>query len=216
MAFKMTLSPAGLGWLGGIVEKRTRISPLSSFDSGGFTSGERGELVAQGVIDADGKAAPNSCAALEALAGANSFCRLRFSGGPLAVEKTIYFHGATALSLENGDGRFTVEYPAQNEGTVESLGQFIGESGIVNSDFHAILGFQEALVLAAMIDLYRREVLRSYADGSPPAGRAYEAKDIAEAIRSAPDTPQWVASVLKKMKGVNAELAEDEAAGGLI
>ncbi|MCL5045820.1 MAG: hypothetical protein M1598_03330 [Actinobacteria bacterium] len=208
MALKMTLSPSALGWLGGAFEEKSRISPLSNFDAGGFTSEERHELIKQGVLDPEGKVAPGCYAAMEALARANSYSRLRFSGGLLLVEKIVYFNGATGISLENTPGGLVVEYPAHQENTLTSLSQFIGTSQIVNSELYAELDFEAALVLAAIVDMYRRDVLKACTEYIGFRGRPYTAGEIVAAVQKAPDNPQWIVSLLKKMKGVKKELDE--------
>jgi len=215
MPIQVLLSPAALAWIGGAFENKTRVSPMSNLDPSGFSIEARDDLVARGVLDPGGNLNPACYAALKELAAATSYCRIRYSGGPALIEKTVYFSPTVTVSIDNTPDGLLIECPARSEQALESLSQFVGTSRLVNSELSVELAYDEALLLATMIDMRRRDVLRAYAEGAPGfVPQAHSLDQIARAIESASDDPRWLASIVKSMKpstGTAAESGSDAA-----
>lgn len=213
MAIGVFLSPAALGWLGSAMPEKTKVSPLGQFSAEGFSKSEKDELVAAGVIDKDSAVTAQFFPALDILAGADSYARLRLSGGPLVAEKVVYFKGkggaaggaaagggAHGVSLTNRAGGFVVECPADLESTLVGMAELLGTSALKNSMFSAELDYGSALALAALIDLYRRKGLTALASGQPFVAAPVAPGEVAQVIKDTADDPQWLVSVLKRMQ----------------
>lgn len=192
---QFTIKPELLATLGKISGKT--LSPVSPFryDSKTNTGGGIPELAALGICDAGGVIAADKKEAVTALAEADAFTRIYLTTPQRIIEYIAYFTPDGKIAgLTNDGGMQIVTFPAPNDAMLGLVRQTIGFSIYRSSSFTAQLNQAETLVLAAMIDLERKEMLRKFADSKTAERIEISQKDVLEMLKVPPGTIQWLSS----------------------
>lgn len=192
---QFTVKPEHLATLGKISGKT--LSPVSPFRYGSEnnTGGGIPDLAALGICDKGGVIAPEKKDAVTALAEADAFTRIYLTTPQRIIEYIAYFtQDGKIVGLTNDGGMQIVTFPAPNNAMLELVRQTIGFSIYRSSSFTAQLNRAETLVLAAMIDLERKEMLRKFADSKTAERIEISQKDVLEMLKVPPGSIQWLSS----------------------
>jgi hypothetical protein len=193
---QFTVKPELLGTLGTLSGKP--VSSVSPFNyKTGTTDGkaEIGQLVALDVCDAKGTIRPDKLAAVQALATAEAFTRIYLTTPQGVIEYIAYFApDGTIAGVTNDSGMQLISYPATNDAMLELVRQTLGFSLYKNGSFEAHLTRAETLVLAAMIDLQRKEMLHKFADGQTAQYLVHTPQAISGMLAVQPGNFQWLSS----------------------
>ncbi len=158
-----------LGVLGTLVPgDKNVISPLRSSDSPRMTAPRESQLKKAGVLTGKGALFPEAEATLSLLAQPGAFAGIRISMGARIMEHTLFYGpkaGRGVVLSATSDGLEICD-PVNVDELVDWLGQFTGNSFFTHMTYLAEFDILEGLALAAVIDLHRRNVMRSYADPS--------------------------------------------------
>ena len=193
---QFTVKPELLGTLGTLSGKNpSRVSPFNYGKESADRKGDIAQLAALEICDAEGKILPDKKAAIDTLATADAFTRIYLTTPQRVIEYIAYFapDGATA-GITNDNGMQLISYPATNDAMIEMVRQTIGFSVYRNGSFDARLTRAEALVLTAMIDLQRKEMLRKFADSKTAERLVLTQKEIAGMLSIPPGNFQWLSS----------------------
>ena len=213
MTLTHTFSPAALGWLGSAFEEKSRVSPLGRLDPGDFVEADKADLVEAGVIDEEGQITPAWYVPLNRLAGTDAFSRVRLSSGPIRAERVAYFEGAgrDAVSLTVTPEGLRIDHGASIDSFLLEVAALTGESSVVNSEFEVELGYEDALVLSAFIDLHRLAVLRSCADEEDYTFPALSADAIIARAQATGSRPQALTGIIRSLKGRPEDPSPEQA-----
>jgi len=173
------------------------LSPVSPFRYGKEADAKEGiaQLAALGICDAQGSVTADKKDAVLSLAGADAFTRIYLTTPQRVIEYIAYFAPDGKIAgLTNDEGMQLITYPAPNDAMLELIRQTIGFSIYRSSSFTAQLNRAETLVLAAMIDLERKEMLRKFADSKVAERIVVSAKDVLEMLKVPPGNIQWLSS----------------------
>jgi len=210
------LRSIGRSWDGGM----TGLSPFL-FEMKDRAPLDKQAMVTAGICDKDGKILDRLRPAFEVLAGAQGFTRIYFTLSPGHVFEYICYatkDGRTA-SIINEAGDQRINYPAANEVALGGIMQIIGRSVVRNCDFKADLTAAETLVLAALMDLQRKEFLKAIADDKEQGPILITKEKIAPIVSESEQNYQWLVSIFKEMLDVRGTFMAEvipEALNGLI
>jgi hypothetical protein len=203
---QFTVKPELLGTLGTLSGRP--VSSVSPFNyQKGTTDGkaEIGQLAALEICDAQGTIRADKRAAVQALATAEAFTRIYLTTPQGVIEYIAYFApDGTIAGVTNDSGMQLVSYPASNDAMLELVRQTLGFSIYKNGSFNAHLTRAETLVLAAMIDLQRKEMLHKFADGLTAACLFHTPQSISAMLAIPPGNFQWLSSALSTSSLGNA------------
>jgi hypothetical protein len=193
---QFTLKPELLGALGNLArEPLSTISPLNYGKGEAATPDQVRELAALGVCDSAGAILPANRAAVSCLARADAFTRIYLSTRTNVMEYIAYFGpDGTITGITNDAGMQIVTCPSQGDAILEGIRQVIGDSVYRSVPFSANLTPQETLVLAALIDLQRKEMLSKAAEGRPAEKIAGTPPAIAAMLARPSGNLQWFSS----------------------
>lgn len=200
MANKITVSLKAehLGYLGKACgHGLTELSPLNG--QGAELSGsEIDELKKMRVLDGAGSITDGFKPALESLASANAFARTRLTRGRGLLEYVVFFSpaGLPCSLLTESDG-LLLNYPADSRDFMPLLEELLGISSLSNLDFEAAWEHNQAIVMAAALDITRRALLQALVDGSDMVNAEFSPEDIYQWLTRPADDAQWLSSVLK-------------------
>jgi len=206
--------PAGLlGVVGALWGAAPSVaSPFRYGDARPATAEESAALEAGGICDASGGLSAAARPALDVLGTAVGFTRVYVTGGGFPNEYLVYFSptGASA-SLINRGGDMELATPATADLLVAMIEMRIGSSALRESPFEASLSFDEAVVLAGLVDLQRRAVLSAFGAGKDADAVEASPAAVADAVAARGDDRQWLANVLLELgesDGLDADAAK--------
>ena len=203
---EFTLQPELLGAIGNLWDgELSEISPFMYGKTSSITKEQQSELKKLGICDNNGKIIDDVLPAIDVLANARAFTRIYIHNGLNIFEYISYF-GANGdvASITNDSGNQLVNYPAPNNGIVESIRQNIGETIFRNSDFECEIKGSEALVLAAMMDIQRKTFLSDIADEKETGATTMDVKRIQDMLSSNAKNYQWLTYIIRDMMEVEA------------
>jgi hypothetical protein len=171
---------------------------------------EKQVLAKAGICDASGQILPTIRPALDILGTASGFTRMYLSGGQPPSECIVYFApGKEPVSLLNNAGDMQIGFPAAAKEFVEMAAQAIGTSIYRSVPFNATMSHDEAIVLAGMIDLQRKQNLRSVADEHVSSAVSSDISVLGKIPSGKSDNPQWLCNVLMELLSENEAIPED-------
>jgi hypothetical protein len=137
---------------------------------------EHQSLVKKGIIQGDGYD-PQALEILMGLANPEICSRLRIQNKYFLMEKYAYRNQKKMLMAENSNGELLIKSPVNLNEVIDSLAQLFGNSKIKTTEFSRMLVKDELMVLLAIIDYYRKNILKSYLDDCE-AVRSFSETDI--------------------------------------
>jgi DNA-binding transcriptional ArsR family regulator len=185
--------------------RKSGVSPMRPEKS--LTKEQIDSLKQRGILDESGKITSIYSPALETIAHAGYYTQVRLSGGSRYLECVIYFsrdYKRSAAVFFTNDGML-VQEPAPVNDISKGLRQFIGESVLQSSNFKAELAADDAVILSSLLDMQRRENLKTLAEDGDGTDRGFTLDEIIEAAGSSPDSAQWMVTVLREMTGKSPE-----------
>jgi hypothetical protein len=150
------------------------------------------DLVARRLLGPKG-VEPLLLRALERLHGAEAFGGLALRGDALETEGVSFFAGADSVALVNVAPGLRVVSPVPAGELSALLGQLLGSGSRSDAALDVALGVSESRVLAAALDLLRREALRDLVEGSAEPVRE---ADLAGWILRGEHPAQWLSGHL--------------------
>ncbi|MGI5880838.1 MAG: zinc ribbon domain-containing protein [Syntrophomonadaceae bacterium] len=187
----------------------TELSPLNG-QGAELSESEIDELKKMRVIDGAGSITDSFKPALESLASANAFARTRLTRGRGLLEYVVFFSaaGLPCSLLTESDG-LLLNYPADSRDFMPLLEELLGISSMSNLDFEAEWEHNQAIVMAAAMDITRRALLKALIDGSDMVNAEFSPEDIYQWLTRPADDAQWLSSVLKGIvPPIDLELSE--------
>jgi hypothetical protein len=197
--------------LGGLYNgKKSALSPLGSAEFKPLSPDISDKLRACNILDAQGQLLAGFAPALEILGSAEAYARLRFIGAARFIDYAVYFCQEQCVSLSAAPKGLLIHLPTEVEAMLNDLKLYLGESSAQNSSFDAHLSVDEAVVLAALIDLRRGASLRALSDHAPLTPAPFEPSIITRTISSGLDQAQWLSGMLRTLCGVQNPLPSSQ------
>ncbi|WP_461207896.1 zinc ribbon domain-containing protein [Clostridium sp. DL1XJH146] len=163
----------------------TFLSPLAYGHKEKLDNNDMSGLVSAGVLQSNGKISEEFNEIYKILAQAKAYVRLRFFNGIDLLEYTNYFsmnEQKSALIQTKNKG---VNISITNiDKITDIITQFSGQSLVKSSDFNEELDKNQAIVLFALIEIYRRNYFNILANGESFENSNGENLKIKEAYSS--------------------------------
>ncbi len=206
-----TLAPEYFPSLGDIIpDGKSAISPFKGLATGDATPVTRELMLGAGIMDSDGNIRPDVQKALGVLASSESYTRIYLSEGAALFEQAIYHdpQGGEPVSITTVEQGLRVQYPFAVDELLEALRQNLGESVIADIDFAAEFKKEEAVVIAGVVDLYRKRVLAALVSDAEADTSPLTPESILQSVRNEKGGPQWLSVIVRGMfkDTVNLEL----------
>jgi hypothetical protein len=199
-------SAAGKLWAG----TPTSISPFLYGNAQVPGNTEIQALAKAGICDTGGKILPAARPALDILGTAHAFTRMYLSGNQVPTEAIVYFApNSVPVSLLNANGNMQIGFPAVSEQFVEMAAQGFGSSVYRVVPFDATLTHDEAIALAGLIDIQRKQALKSVADEQAPAIADSDIPALLRTTSRKGDNTQWLVNVLLDLLSMDGIPSED-------
>jgi len=139
-----------------------RLSPWSRVQSAAAIDAPQWrQLEEAGLCAGEGQLLESVASTIRELKQPERFVRLRLMSGPTVVEHIVYYCGPQELPISltvTRDG-VLVRSPSPLRLILQGMMEYWGHSQLVSNRLNLRLDREQALVLAAIIDLHRRQVL---------------------------------------------------------
>ena len=216
----IVVPPDLFGRLGRGAAPAAAFSPFGENGGGALDADARGTLRRLSAVDGSGALAPRLTRACNVLATARAAVRLELTGGVGTIEYDQWFDpdGGPSVSLTPADDGIRLDDPAAGPAVVELVAQMLGGSRLQGAELEVELEATHALVLAALVDAHRLELLRTAAGCREIGPIAFDTTAIRSAVLEPGTGPQWLAAVLTDAHQVNPPDAADidAALGALV
>jgi hypothetical protein len=206
---KLTISLEELMWIGQSFEQKNKISLFSNLEVKNiFTVEMKERLVKEGIIDDRDVLNPKYFPIFKELANPKAFARLMISSSQVVTERLTYF-GEIPVFVEMGINEVTLSYSANIDKFLGFVSEFTGVSTLVNVGVESSLDFEEAYMLATLMDIDRMEYLKSYS-GMNYREMTFNEAEFQKAMREISDSPKWISWYIKNYASDKAKLLESK------
>lgn len=174
-------------WLPGLGSFFSDQGPLSPFAGSGEASLSAEQIQAMkeaGVLASDGSLGVDASQILNAVISASSIARLRMVADDVEMEYHVYFQDTQpVVSMLNTTNGLVYSKPPESDVILHIAAQHSGMSQVATLSLDETLSHEEALCLMALIDLDRKNVLFSYANGTEIESTRRTAKDVLASLQ---------------------------------
>lgn len=215
---RFTIPPKAWAAIGALVPgPRSVVSALGERPHQPLDEAHRAHLREIGLLDEQDALTPEARHAMEVLARAQVYARLRLLLGGRGFDTVFYYapDGDGAVSISATADGLLVTDPAPIAEVMGQLKQFTGDSVVFGTAFQAEMSFEEALALAAMIDLHRKSLLRALLEKREPDALSFDAVTVREAIENTEESGQWLVHIVRYVTGYGEPLREGEVGSAL-
>lgn len=164
MSVELKLKSKDLNWLGKGFEKNSIISPFNHVKDDDFNMDDKKRLIDSGIVNENNEISAKYIPILEILSDADGFIQTTFSRGPISAEKLIFTSGERKISVIYDQEGVVINMPANPNAMVEYLKDFVGGSKLTGGDLSFEARAEEAFVFSVIVDLYKKDVFRAYAN----------------------------------------------------
>lgn len=200
---KYTLNKHLLEGLSKFADKKNEISPFSSLLERELKADEIKHLTNMGVLNEEGLVSQDFSTIMTCISQPHAVVKLQFTGGVGLYQHNIYYNqtydNSVSITLLSDEAILTDEVDSTS--ILDTLTQFIGRSNLKSLDFDCEFDTEEALVIAAIIDLERKLCLRSLIDEIPYDQNLYGYNKIWRSINSTSTSIQWFVHIVNEVLG---------------
>ena len=183
--------------------EKSPLSPLHIPNPTELTFEQQNSLASSGLLQ-DGRLDEAAHRLLTTLGAATAFSRLRLSSPGGFLDEAIYFgeDGAETVQISNGPDGLTLASPGDAETLLARASEFTGSSARPVAPWAVELPPLEGLVLAGLLDLRRKAVIRALIDNQPVMPPPSDGQSIAAAINGLLGNAQWLAATVQNVCGL--------------
>lgn len=212
-----TLSKKDMERLSAAVQEKNELSLLNRFVSKEFTEEDKNHLHQIGFIDAEGNFLNAIRPTISILSNPYAIVKMRFTGGASIFEHSINyddtFNNYVSLTMTPED--ICIDDISKPNSIIKILKDFIGISNLKSINISGKYNIYEALVIASIMDIERRSVLRAFIDEIPVAHNSYSVNMIWRIINSTSPSIQWFVSIISDIIGTHQTVSLQHVKNGI-
>ncbi|NMB44485.1 MAG: hypothetical protein GX995_10190, partial [Clostridiales bacterium] len=204
------LSKTQLEGINKIIEIKNDISIFNSFKESDLSYEDRLYLIDQGLLNEDKSIKDEDI--LDILANPSSICKFMFTGGINKFEYFLLYDSTRDIKISFSviDDQYLINDNISKQDIMDVIGDFTGKSKIKSLDIKQMLSPEEAIVLAALIDLERKNLVRSLVHEIPYTSNRYGINMTSRMMRSTNKNIQWFVYCVHELLGEKSILDLDE------
>ncbi|HZK34263.1 MAG TPA: hypothetical protein VFD33_03000 [Bacillota bacterium] len=200
---KHTINKHLLQGLSQYAEQKNQISPFATIEGKDLSTDEKNLLKGMDILNDSDLPTQSFNNLMSLLTEPTAVVKLQFTGGVGLYQHNIYhnetFDKSASITLMSDEAILTDEVDPTN--ILDTLAQFIGKSDLKSLEFDCEFDIEEALVIAAIIDLERKLCLRSLIDEIPYDQNLYGYNKIWRSINSTGSSIQWFVHIVNEVIG---------------
>jgi|GEM_PF-855787 len=191
-----------------MVKTKNDLSPLNKFTAKELPKDNIKILQGLDLIDSEMKFTEKATPVANLLSNPYAVAKVFFTGGVGAYEHSIIYDEKFSkhVSLTVAPDAVTIDDEMEPGSIVEILEDLIGRSNLKSVNIKQVFSVDEALVVAAMLDMERKANLRAFVDEIPFTSNYYTASNIWRIIYSTTPSIQWFVYIINEIVGSNTTL----------
>lgn len=195
-----------------IIGDKNDISILNYFETKELSDEDKSFFTEQGLINSEGKIKDEVKEDIELLAKPDSLVTFMFTGGAAKYEHTISHdtNKGKQISFTVTPDYFTIDDATEEQEVVDLIVDFVGNSSLKSVSLKERISVEEAFVLAAMIDMERRSILRAFVDELPYSRSRYGFNMIWRMVHSSNESIQWFVYCISQVVGEHVTLRQEQ------
>jgi len=165
-----------------------------------------------GITDEKGVLVPEWRTAFNVLADPEAYARVKLVGGEDYWEYVVYFRPETGetAGLHNTSEGLIMHYPAAADDILDYIKMHTGDSPLQTGMFSAELTTEEAVVLTAALDIYRRQIFLAMGNDSPFQVPEFNGKEITSIVNNPSPNWQWLVDILTGGNEANQIIIDEQ------
>ena len=214
---RFMIDPSLLGGISALASgDKSPLSPLRIPNPTELTPNQRNTLEGIGLLK-EGELSEAGRLLLGALNEASSFARLRLSTPGGFLDEAVYFSGASAQTacISNTPEGLVLAFPGDVDPLLTRLSEFTGSSARPANPWSVELPPLEALVLAGLLDLRRKAVIRALLDNQAVTPPPSDPQSVSTALAGLLENPQWFAATVQNVCGLTGAPAAAQVQAAL-
>ena len=212
-----TLSRENMEGLSTVIKEKNELSLLNRFEARELTKENKSQLHQIGFIDADGNFLNTIQPAMGLLSKPYAIVKIRFTGGASVFEHSINyddsFNNYVSLTMTPKD--ICIDDTSKPNSIIKILKDFTGVSNLKSINISGKYNIYEALVIASIIDIERRSLLRAFIDEMPVSHNSYNVNMIWRITNSTSPSIQWFVSIINDIIGSHQTLSLQQVQSGI-
>lgn len=201
---RFMVAPALLGGISVLTPgEKSSLSPLRIPNPTELTPDQQTLLKSIGLLGATGLSEDGRLL-LGALSEATAFARLRVSTSTGFLDEAVYFNGESSqtVNISNTPEGLTLIYPGDIDAVLARVSEFTGTSSRPACPWSVELPPLEGLVLAGLLDMRRKAVIRALIDNQAVNPPPSDSQSVSAAINGLLGNAQWFAATVQNVCGL--------------
>lgn len=209
---KQILDKEKLEVLNDILGEKNKLSILNKYNSSTITDEYKQYFINEKVLNDEGKLDEKVKSKLEILAKPSKMVSLMFTGGASKYEHNICFDQTLDhyITFTATPDTYTLDDEADPMKIVSIMEDFVGRSSLKSVNINGKFSVSEALVIAAMVDMERKSILRAFLDELPYSHNFYQANHIWRILNSTSSNIQWLVYCINEVIGEHVSLTQKQ------
>lgn len=194
------------------IGEKNDISVLNSYGTRELSEAEKQFFVKQDMMTTEGVILDSLKDKLSILSKPMALVRIMFTGGVGRYEHTVSYDETYKkhIAFTSAPNYYSVDDESDIRDVLNVIEDFVGKSSLKSVSIQYKLSVPEALVVAAMLDMERRTLLRAFVDEIPYSNNRYGFNMIWRMIHSSSPSIQWFVYCISEVIGEQITLNRDK------
>lgn len=207
-----TLDRENVGYLNSIIKEKNNLSLLNRFQAKNFSKDNMNGLDEIGLIDASGNILETVKPVIDILSNPYAVIKMVFTGGAGSYEHNISYnnsfqkHVSFTVTPEN----VSIDDENNPKSIIKVLEDFVGRSNLKSLTISKKFNAAEGLIVASMLDMERKLLLRAFVDEIPFTHNSYNTNMIWRIINSTSANIQWFVHIINEVIGEHVPLSQQQ------
>jgi len=209
---KCTIDREKMEGLNNLIKGKNNLSPLNRFVSKDLTKEGISSLDEIGIIDSDGNLLETMKSTMEILSKPHAVVKVIFTGGVGAYEHNINYDNSfqNHVSFTVTPNNVSIDDESDPLGIIKIMEDFVGKSNLKSVNISRKFNVAEAFVVASMLDMERKSILRAFVDEVPFTHNSYNTSMIWRIMNSTSSSIQWFVCIMNEIIGEYGTLSQKQ------
>ena len=193
-----------------LIKDKNELSVLNNLSTKELSEEDRSYFEENDLINNNGIIKDNPL--FEVLAKPSALAKFMFTGGSNKFEYAISLNETKdkRIALTKTPEYNMIDDETKAQDIIDMIGNFVGKSNLKSIDIKLKLSVEEAIVIAAMIDLERRSILRAFVDELPYINNKFGVNMTWRMINGSSKSIQWFVYCISEVIGDDISLKQDQ------
>lgn len=148
----------------------------------------------------------------DVLAKPNAIAKFMLTGGTNKFEYTVSYDKSKQknIAFTKTPDYYMIDNETKRKDIIDMVGNFVGKTNLKSISIKQKFSAEEAIVIAAMIDLERRTILRAFVDELPYTNNKYGVNMTWRMVHGSSKSIQWLVYCISEVIGEDILLKQDQ------